>query len=140
MSSEHNSEVVRRFYAEVMTGGRLDRAEEFIAPESVDHAGPPDAAPGPEGFRAAFGPFRAAFPDFACELEDVIAAGDRVVVRGTASGTHSQPFLGLEPTGRRASWGFVDVLRLEDGKIAEHWGAGDELALVEQLGGRIVPA
>jgi predicted ester cyclase len=63
----------------------------------------------------------AAFPDMTPEELDFIEDGDTLVIRGRGAGTHSAPFLGLEPTGRRASWEFADIYRLgADGRINWH--------------------
>jgi predicted ester cyclase len=76
----------------------------------------------------------AAFGELRWEIEDEIAEGDRVVQLVTMSGVHSGPLMGREPTGREFAVRHVYIWRIRDGRIAEHWGARDDLGLLTQLG------
>jgi predicted ester cyclase len=67
-------------------------------------------------------------------IEDVVAEGDRVVVRWTNSGTHIGVFAGIPPTGRSFVIAGIDIYRVADGKLAEHWHVVDQLAMMAQLG------
>ena len=67
-------------------------------------------------------------------VEEMIAEGDRVVVRWTGSGTHVGAFMGIPPTGRSFTISGIDIYRMADGKMAEHWHVVDQLALLGQLG------
>ena len=67
-------------------------------------------------------------------LEEVIAEGDRVVVRWTGSGTHVGEFMGIPPTGRSFTIAGIDIHRIEGGRMAEHWHVVDQLSLLQQLG------
>ena len=76
----------------------------------------------------------AAFPDGRHILEEVIAEGDKVVTRGIFSGTHQGEIMGIPPTGKQVTFSVVHIDRVVDGKIVEHWGQGDTLAMMRQLG------
>jgi len=92
--------LVLRHHDEVWTRGNIDVVDEIFAPDFVGHhPGQPDWV-GPDAVKQAVVNARAAFPDFAEHVEDVIVEGDRVVTRFTASGTHLGPYRGLAPTGR----------------------------------------
>lgn len=80
----------------------------------------------------------AAFPDVTVTLQDAVAEGDRVAFRSVLQGTHLGDFLGIPPTGRQVTVTLVDVLRVEDGRIAEQWGGPDLYDLLRQLGAVIV--
>ena len=68
----------------------------------------------------------AAFPDLAAQEYDHIEDGDTLAIRGRAEGTHTGRFLGLEPTGRRATWEFADLYRVgADGRINWHFYVTD---------------
>ncbi|MFO7548091.1 MAG: ester cyclase [Acidimicrobiia bacterium] len=82
---------------------------------------------------------RAAFPDVSITLEDAVAEGDRVAFRCVLRGTHRGEFLGVAPTGRQVTVGLLDVVRIEDGLIAEQWGGPDLYDLVRQLGASVRP-
>jgi predicted ester cyclase len=77
---------------------------------------------------------RAAFPDLQLTVEDIIAEGDRVAVNLTARGTHRGTFQGIAPTGKTVTVSAFEVVRIENGKLVEHWGGPDTLNLLQQLG------
>ena len=137
MSTEDNKALFRS-WCEVISQNRLDRAEEIIAPDEVDHALPPGIPSGLEGLKQVFTLLHTAFPDLQIEIEDLIAEGDKVVGRVTARGTHQGEFMGIPPTGKPVSFNAIDVVRIAGGKIVERWSQADNLALLQQLGA--VPA
>ena len=75
-----------------------------------------------------------AFPDFRYDLVHELAEGEIVVHHLTASGTQSGPFAGAAPSGRRAMWREVHVMRFQAGRMAEQWGVVDRLSALQQLG------
>ena len=75
-----------------------------------------------------------AFPDLHSEVEDVVAEGDRVVLRNRLSGTHAGDLGGIGATGRAIAWDTVQILRIQDGRVAEAWFVTDTLALLRQVG------
>jgi hypothetical protein len=77
---------------------------------------------------------RAAFPDITITLEEIFAEGDRVAFRSTIRGTHLNTFQGIAPTGRSVTVSLLDIVRVEDYKIVEHWGGPDFLDWLQQLG------
>jgi predicted ester cyclase len=81
--------------------------------------------------------FRRAFPDSYFNVEDMIAEGEKVVTRKTFHGTHEGELMGIPPTGRRVSMGLIDIVRIADGRVMEHWSVGDNLGMMQQLG--IIP-
>lgn len=131
---EQNKALVRRFLEEVVNRGDTSRLEEFFTANPVDHTPFPGQPPGVEGIRQALNMIRAAFPDMRVTIEDMIAEGDRVVVRSTITGTHRGDFMGLPPTGKRVSVMAIDITRVEGGKQAEHWGLFDRAELMDQVG------
>ena len=75
------------------------------------------------------------FPDFQTRIEDRIFGGDRIVARSILSATHSRTVLGFAPTGKRVTWATIDIWRVENGKLAEHWDVVDVASLQKQLRG-----
>jgi predicted ester cyclase len=105
MATEDNKALVRRFYEEVWSNGNYQIADEIFAPDYLRHdLRPTQAAPGPEGQKQIARAFRTAFPDLRFDVEMVIAEDDYVVARWTASGTHTGPWGGIEPTGRSVAF------------------------------------
>ena len=132
---ESNKEVVNRLYTEVMGQGNMVVADGVLAENYVDHRLPfPDLPPNREGLKETVTRVRAAFPDIQPVVQDIVAEGDKVTVRVTASGTHQNEFNGIPPTGTKISWQEVHIYRLADGQIVEHWGEFDMLGMLIQLG------
>jgi predicted ester cyclase len=77
---------------------------------------------------------RAAFPDFHADIHWQLVDGDRVTTYKTYHGTHKGEFFGMAPTGRKIKFETVDVMRVRDGKITEHWGVANLFSLMQQLG------
>lgn len=130
-----NSLLVRQLFEEVLSQGAVDAIAELIAADSVDH-GPAmvGVANGAEGFKRVVTSLRAAMPDLRFDVEDLIATGDRVVVRWTAHGTLTGTLLGVRPTGKRALITGVVIYRLVGGRIQESWGNYDSLGMLLQFG------
>ena len=63
-----------------------------------------------------------------------MAEGDKVATRKTFHGTHEGEFMGILPTGQRVSMGLIDIVRIVDGRVVEHWSMGDNLGMMQQLG------
>jgi predicted SnoaL-like aldol condensation-catalyzing enzyme len=137
MSAKENKALVRRFVDEVQSQGNVDAIYEFCSPEFVNHSAPPGLPPDREGIKQLTALFRAAFPDSYFTVEDMLAEGDKVATRKTFHGTHQGEFMGILPTGRQVSTGLIDIVRIADGRVVEHWSMGDNLGMMQQLG--VVP-
>lgn len=133
MSAEQNKALVRK-HVEAINSRNLDAAFELVSPEFIDHGLPPGTHPGIEPTRQFFTMQFAAFPDMHASVNDLIAEGDKVVARMTVSGTNQGLFMGNPPTGKAATWSFINIYRLAGGKFVEHWVEGDTLKLMQQLG------
>jgi predicted ester cyclase len=128
------AEVVRRFVSEYQTAADERAFNELLHPDVIDHSRPPGIAPGAEGVRQQFDGFRAAFADFRATILDQVAEGDKVVTRKLFRGTHQAPFQGIVATGREVEIHVIDIVRVRDGRIVEHWNCVDRLGLLAQLG------
>ena len=125
--------LVRRYYDEVLTGGRIEVLDELLAPGFFSHGGG-GASADAAGYRAAVAATQTAFPDLAVRVEDQLADGDRVATRWTAEATHQGAYGGLEPTGRRVTVSAIHIHRVEGDRFAELWEEIDLLGLLRQLG------
>lgn len=137
MSSELNKTNVLRIPLEVFNQGNLAAADEVMAPDYIAHA-PARTIGGVASFKAFAQAFRTAFPDLHYTIDDVLAEGDRVVVRATVHGTHQGAFMGMPATGKSATWSEIHIARLNDGKVVEHWVNQDRMGMLQQLG--VIPA
>jgi steroid delta-isomerase-like uncharacterized protein len=135
MSIEQNKALVRQMVEEIFNRGNISRADEFLSPEFVEHEElPPGIPQGREGVKQLTTMMRNAFPDFKATIEDIIAEGDKVVIRMTWSGTQKGEFMGVPPTGKSVSFGVLDIIRVAGGKFVEHWGQMDSMGMMQQLG------
>ncbi len=125
MSAEQNKRIVRRFFEEVFNKRKLDLIDQFIAPGYVNHN---SLAPvkGPEGVRRINEAELQAFPDIQTVIEDIIAEGDKVVVRCTDHFTRPSDRVKL-----MLPW--IEIIRLENGKAVEGWFEGDPTPLRSDL-------
>jgi len=126
--------VVRRNIEEVQGNGRFDVFEELFADDFVDHTPQPNMTPDKAGVRKLYGYIRDAFPDFHAKIHWQLADGDCVTTYKTYYGTHEGSLLGVAPTHRKIYFESVDVMRVRNGKITDHWGVGNFFSLMQQLG------
>ena len=129
--------VATRFYENALNDGDLAVLDEIAAPDYVENDPIPGQRTGLEGLKDRVRMLREGLSGHYA-IEDIIAEGDRVAVRWTNSGTHVGEIAGMPPTGKSFTIAGIDIYRLRDGKLAEHWHVVDMLSLLQQLG--FVPA
>lgn len=108
--------------------------DELCDPALVDHNPLPGIPPTLEGFKAAIGGYKAAFPDLELADVHVIGDGDTVATRWTAAGTHQGDLGDIPATGKRIQVEGMNFYRLADGRITEVWTQFDGVGMLQQLG------
>lgn len=136
MTIETNKATVRRYLETVIGEGHADLVEEFMA-EGIELHGT-GLAPGLTALEEWVAMLDAAFPDRQVTIDDVVAEGDKVVIRTTLTGTHQKEMQGIPATGNAVTQPSITIFRLSNGKIAEGWFATDNLSMMQQLG--VIPA
>lgn len=128
--------LIKRFYNEVIVGGNLSLIDELVRDDIVDHEeGMPGQPPGKEGVKFYVNTIRSAFPDIAVKTtEPALAEGDLEAAYSVLAGTHTGDFAGIPASGKAVEFAGTDIIRVEDGKVAEHWGSTDTLSLMQQIG------
>jgi len=127
--------VTRRLFEEVFNHGRLDLIDELIAEDAVEHEPLPiSTGEMRTDLRAWLTELRRAFPDYHVEIEELIVDGDKAVARERITGTNAGPLLGIPPTGRPICIDGIDILRVDGGRVVEHWGLADGQTMARQLG------
>lgn len=140
MSTEQNKAAARQLIEDVFNQGNMALMDELVAADFIEHEElPPEMPTGREGVTLMTRLLRGAFPDFEATIEDVIAEGDKVVLRMTWRGTQEGEFMGIPPSGKRFSIAVFDIFRMEGGKIVEHWGQTDMMGMMQQLGAMPAP-
>lgn len=134
MSLAANKQLVRRIWQELVNGNRQETIAELVHPDFQDHTPLPGMSSGVEGLRQRLTVLHGAFPDFHSQIEQLFGEGDRVAALISSTGTHQRDFVGAPPSGRRFSIQEIHILRIADGRMAEHWGIPDFFAMLEQLG------
>ncbi len=119
MSIEDNKAFIRRYMEATGQDKSTATLAEYMADEALEHL---------------VQLYETAFPGYLVVAEDIIAEGDKVVMRGILHGTHTGDLMGIAPTQREVLWPLVFIYRIADGKIAEHWLIADQLGLLQQLG------
>ncbi|MEQ1803498.1 MAG: ester cyclase [Gammaproteobacteria bacterium] len=118
----------------VVNGGQMERVDELIAPEYINHSAPPGAPQGPDAIRGYLKLLKGAFPDRKVKNEMLLCAGDYVIVRSTVTGTSTGPYFGRPPTGKTFSVMGTDIYLVRDGRFRGRWGNEDALGMMTQLG------
>ena len=129
-----NEQVVRQACQVVWTDGDMSRVAEFYAENFTADYPRTDWGNGVEGVVALAESIRGAFPDYREHIDELIDAGDNIVVRLTIRGTHTGLMGDIPATGREVTFNDVTICRVQDGKIVEQRGLSDHYALFQQLG------
>ncbi len=120
MSSEENKEFIRR-YLDAISGKPKPESvcKLFIAEQPlIDHIQVAEAA----------------FPLYRLDVEEMMAEGDLVSLRGKIRGVHNGPLMGYPPSGRPIEYAIFITYKVQNGKIVDHWMLADEMAMMRQLG------
>jgi len=128
--------LIARFYEDVIGKGQMNLIDELTTDDLVDHEeGLPGQPAGREGVKFFVSAMREAFPDIRVKtIEPTLTDGNLEAARAVLTGTHRGELLGVSATERVVEIESLDIIRVEDGKVAEHWGVTDVMSLMQQLG------
>jgi steroid delta-isomerase-like uncharacterized protein len=140
MRGEELKAIARREVDEIFTAGDLAVVDELYAADYIGHDPTrPEPIRGPAGVKEQVSGYRTAFPDLQLTADEIVAEGDLVVTRWTATGTHEGELFGVTPTGRQVTATGISIIRVAGGKIVEDWTSWDALGLMQQLGALPAP-
>lgn len=135
MSAEANKVLFYRYFSEGTNKGDLSVVDEAFATDYAHHdPAALDVIVGLEGVRRHINTLRAAFPDLAFHVQNMVAEGDDLVVRWTATGSHGGDYFGIPPTGKPFTITGMNYWHIENGKAVEGWVSRDDMGLMRQLG------
>jgi predicted ester cyclase len=134
MPTVDNKALVQQFFDEVINQRNLAALGQFVSPNAVNHTVPEGLPQAPNQF---LGLHMGAFPDLKVTVEDLLVDGDKVVARVSYRGTHQGAFMGIPPTGKQVTGMGINIFRIANGKMVEHWGLTDRISALRQLG--VVP-
>jgi predicted SnoaL-like aldol condensation-catalyzing enzyme len=128
-----NKDVVARFYNDVFIHHDMTKLDTYMRDDYIQHN--PDCPQGKAGFIEFFEVIFKAIPDFKYTLKKMVAEDDIVMAYSATTGTHTGgEWLGKKATGNSLDYNVVDIFRVQDGKIAEHWDVADTFTFFRQLG------
>jgi steroid delta-isomerase-like uncharacterized protein len=136
MGAEENRKLAEEFVRRAFNEHDLAFVKEVLADDYVEHEVWPGLTPDRDGALQWFESSFQAVPDLSMEVHHIVASGDRVAIHSTMRGTDEGGlFPGMPATGKSFEMGVMDIVRIrDDGKVAEHWGVGDAMGLMIQLG------
>ena len=126
MSTAANKAIMHRVFEEGLNQGRLEVLDELFSTRFVDHSTPGQVA-GVEGVKEYFAAVRGGFPDMRVSIEDIVAEGEKVVVRTTWRGTHQSTYDGVPASGRQVARTMIQIFRIVHSQIEEEWNEGGSL-------------
>lgn len=129
---EKNKKLVETLCKTVFQKHDFGKLDEIMRDDYIQHN--EDVPQGKDGFEQFFEQMFKAMPDFRYTIKKIVAEGDTVMMYSTTTATHLGEWLGNPPTGNKLNFDVVDIFRIEDGKIAEHWDVADTLKLFTQVG------
>jgi steroid delta-isomerase-like uncharacterized protein len=136
-----NVELIQAFYDEMLVKGNLDRLDDLVTDDVIDHQeGLPGQPEGKDGVIFFVNAMRSAFSDLKGTVGESLESGDRACAQVTITGRHTGEFMGVPATDKSFEIETIDIIRVEDGKCAEHWGVTDTMSLMQQIGAVPAPA
>ena len=130
--AEANKKVLGAFAESVFVKKDLSAVDRYVRTEYIQHN--PLVKQGASGFKEFFSTWFASVPDWQYTLKKIVAEGHEVWVYGTYAGTLQKDWLGIAASGQKYAFEAVDIFRVQDGKLAEHWDVMDIYGLFKQLG------
>lgn len=127
-----NEQTFRRLFDEGFSKGNLAVVDELVSPDFVEHQR--GAKSGPDGLKALIAQLRSWFPDLTLTIKDLATQDDKVWGRIVARGTNLGSVMGRPPSGVSVQIDIIDICRIVNGRLEEHWGVPDTLAMMEQIG------
>jgi steroid delta-isomerase-like uncharacterized protein len=131
-ATDANKAVIGGFAERVFAKKDLSGVDQYMKADYIQHN--PLVAQGSKGFKEFFSTWFASVPDWTYTLKKMAVEGNEVWAYGTYSGTLKKDWLGIPASGQKYAVDAVDIFRIQDGKLAEHWDVMDIYGLFKQLG------
>jgi predicted ester cyclase len=124
--------LARRWAYEGVAKGQVEVFDELVSADAIDHSAATDVR-GVEGFKVRTRAVHASFSEIEVVIGDLLTEGDKIAWRWTLKGTPHGPFLGVAPTGKRVTMTGMNIQRVANGVVVEHWSNADQLGLLRQV-------
>ena len=133
-TTETNKQLARDYFKAFLKADESWWAEHIAPTFRRNDPGLPFEVVGPQGVKKLADALLPGIPDMQLPIEDVIAEGEKVLVRLRVKGTHGGNLMGVPPTGAKIDIAVLDLFHIRDGKLIEHWALLDNLGLLRQIG------
>lgn len=130
----HGDAIAKIYFDEVWNKGRVELLDSLLTPDYINHTPSAPTSPGPAGLKPIVLAIRKAFPDLHFRIEEVITADGYVTIRTVMTGTQKDSLFEMPPTNKYIEVNQINIEKLRDGRIAEHWRVTDELKMMKHLG------
>jgi predicted ester cyclase len=131
--SDANRDLVNLMIEEIQNRKNMELIDKLFSEDFVNHTPLRGIPNDRSGMRQLFSMTHIAFPDGVLVVEDQVSGENKVWTRKLFSGTHTGPLRGIAATGNKVTYEVFDILKIQDGKITEHWGSVDQLSILRQL-------
>lgn len=122
-TTEQNKAIVIRFNKECIEAGRQQSIDNILSADVINHSAQPGMPNGVESFSAfLLGVLHTGFSSLKVDILDQIAERDLVATRKRITGIHTGNIFGIKASGKPVAINVIDIIRLKEGKYAEHWG------------------
>jgi predicted ester cyclase len=128
-----NKAIARRVLEEIFPANDVEGLQEVVSDQCINHEAPPGTPPGLGSITMFMSLLHEAFSDQQWDIHEVLADGDKVVIRCTHRGRHTGTFFGLPATGRAFAYNQIHIIRMQNGQSVEHWAVRDDANLMRQL-------
>jgi steroid delta-isomerase-like uncharacterized protein len=134
-TTEESRSVVLGGFDELWQQRKPELADKWFTPDlTFQTTIQPEPFRGPDGFRKFYGEISRGFPDYDIHIDEVVAEGDKVVLRFTFRGTNNGDYFGIPSTGKPVTMRFIEIFTVRDGQIASIWHVANVLDVMQQLG------
>ena len=129
-TADQNKAIIRKLYEEILNTGKWELLDPIIAEDFIGAMG----QKGPAAFADTVRGLRQGFPDIQWTVEDLIAEGDKVVIRWSWRGTHSNAFRGFAPTHKALNDHAIAIYQFRENQVIHAWLETDRLGFLQQIG------
>lgn len=134
MTPDENKAIITRMNKEYIEEGNVDIVYELFDNDFVNQTAPPGLPPGQQGIIVFFDHIlKPAFHNLKVVIHDQIAEGDQVTTRKSYHATHDGEFFGVPASNKSVIMDIIDIMKLKNGKITDHWGMVDMPGLMAQI-------
>ena len=134
MNTEQNKAIVVRFNKECIEQNNENSFNELLSDNVVNHSAPAGMPNGKESFYFFLNKvLRAGFPNLTVNILDQVAEGDLVTTRKKIKATHTGNIFGIAPSNKEIEINIIEMVRIQDGKYAEHWGQSNFDEVLKQV-------